>query len=177
MRELIRALLLCIFVYFTFNINLGDETFKITWVKSPNFSSRGGKKISSIILHSTGNNDIKNVLSWLRSKESKVSVHYVIDKNGKIYQMVKDKDKAWHAGKSELYGIKDVNSISIGIELVSVGGDYTEEQYEVVVKLCKKLKKQYNIENKMIVGHNFVNPTKTDPEKFDWDKFFKLLDE
>jgi N-acetylmuramoyl-L-alanine amidase len=140
-----------------------EQSKEIKWEPSPNFSSRNGNQIKAIILHHTGKGGLKAAVSWFKTTESKVSAHYVIDVTGEIYQMVKDEDKAWHAGDSELYGIKTVNSISIGIELVNTG-----------------LEQKYNIEDKYIVGHKDIcipPGRKNDPHDFDWVRFFKLVND
>ena len=116
-------------------------------------------------------------LTWFQNKKSKVSAHYVVAKNGDIYQMVKDADKAWHSGKSELAGKKNVNKFSIGIEIVGTGDDgYTDEQYKSVIYLCKKLMKKYDISKDRIVGHKDIAPgRKIDPKDFDWNRLFEAL--
>lgn len=151
---------------------------KITWIASPNFSSRKGKDITAIVLHHTGPGGLKATLSWFKKKESQVSAHYVVDRDGDVYQMVKEDKKAWHAGKSSLQGESNVNAFSVGIEMVSNGkrDGYTKKQYESVVFLCKMLKKKYDIVNDRIVGHAHVAPgRKIDPEAFDWNRLFDAI--
>lgn len=155
------------------------KPIKITWVPSPHFSSRRGTEIDAIVLHHTGDT-IKSALSWMQMKESKVSYHYLIAKNGDVYQMVKEEDKAWHAGVSSLQDRSNVNAFSIGIAFEGKGeGDvpYTKEQYEAGAYLCKLLKKKYEkIDNGRIVGHKQVAPErKHDPQNFDWGRFYGLV--
>lgn len=145
---------------------------EIVWYPSPNYSSRRGSPIKAIILHHTGPGGVGAALSWLVSKDSGVSAHYVVDREGKIYQLVKESDKAWHCGQSELHGVKDINPISIGIEIVGDGKqEFTEAQYDAVAFLCKMLKVKHSIEDKWIVGHKDIAPgRKFDPHPFDWEK-------
>lgn len=145
---------------------------EIVWYPSPNYSSRRGTAIKAIILHHTGPGGTPAALSWLVSKESGVSAHYVVAPDGKIYQLVKEADKAWHCGQSELHGVKDVNPISIGIEIVGDGKqEFTEAQYDAVAFLCKMLKVKHSIEDKWIVGHKDIAPgRKFDPHPWDWEK-------
>jgi N-acetylmuramoyl-L-alanine amidase len=158
------------------DLNTTPPDFEIEFIPSPNFSSRKDKKIKCVVLHHTAGS-FKSAINWLKNKESGVSAHYVISRTGKIVQMVDEKDKAWHAGKSEWKNEYDIGSISIGIELEGDGKTpFTEEQYVVTAKLCKTLKKKYNITDDWIVGHKDIAPgRKTDPSPWDDKKFFNLL--
>ena len=153
------------------------KTYPIKWEKSPNFSSRKGAKIQAIILHHTGKGGLKAAKSWIKNKKSQVSYHYIIDRNGDIYHLVKEANKAWHAGKSKLNGKSNVNPFSIGIAFVSNGVDkYTPDQYDSSAWLCSVIKKKYTILNNWIVGHKTIAPErKHDPANFDWYMFFDLL--
>ena len=118
-------------------------------------------------------------LKKLTSTTSKVSCHYLIKRNGEILSLVKDKNIAWHAGKSMWGKYKNLNKNSIGIELSNKGHKYgyqnfTKPQITKLTQLCKNLKKKYMIKNKFILGHSDVAPLrKIDPgEKFPWDHLF-----
>ncbi len=105
--------------------------------------------------------------------ERKVSSHYIIDENGEIWQLVGEKHRAWHAGVSSWQGQSDINSRSIGIELVSptLGQkSYAKAQKEALCALLQRLIKKYKITSQNIVGHSDVAPTrKADPNKsFFW---------
>ncbi len=139
------------------------------------FTKSNGRKIDTIILHSSydalGDNpyDLKGLI--LEYKQYGVSPHYLIDRKGSIYRLVKDKDIAWHAGVSKLPdGRKNVNNFSIGIEIMNTKtDDYTKKQYRAVQSLIDYLKKEYKI--KYVLGHNEISPgRKTDPWNFDWEK-------
>ncbi|MFZ1080394.1 MAG: N-acetylmuramoyl-L-alanine amidase [Candidatus Kryptoniota bacterium] len=136
--------------------------------------------IEAIIIHSSYNalgSDSFNIDGILREyRDIKVSPHYVINRGGTIYQLVADKDVAYHAGKSRLPdGKKDVNAVSIGIEIINTENDSpTEVQYLSLANLVKCLKSKYPI--KYVLGHSDIAPgRKTDPWNFDWRKFDDLL--
>ena len=91
--------------------------------------------------------------------------------------MVKDKNIAWHAGKSMWKQFKNLNKNSIGIELVNKGHQFgyqkfSSKQIKSLIKLCKNLKKKYSIKKEDFLGHSDIAPLrKTDPgEKFPWKK-------
>lgn len=162
------------------HITIPVKPIKVTWIPSPHFSARGETEIDAIVLHHTGST-IESAISWTKMKESKVSYHYLVAKTGDLYQMVKEKDKAWHAGVSVLQGKNNVNKFSIGIAFEGKGEGtipYTKEQYEMGAYLCKLLKKKYErIKNDRIVGHKQVAPErKYDPNNFDWHYFYGLID-
>ena len=111
---------------------------------------------------------------------SKVSCHYLIDREGKIIQLVEDLKIAWHAGKSRWKKLKNLNANSIGIELVNRGHEfgyqkYPKKQIDKLVRLVFFLKKKYKIKNSCILGHSDIAPLrKKDPgEKFPWSKLIK----
>ncbi|AKQ69075.1 Negative regulator of beta-lactamase expression [Myxococcus hansupus] len=148
---------------------------------SPNQNSRGGTKIDTIVMHHTASNNGAGDLSWMRNPQSKVSAHYMVDRDGKIYQLVGDDKRAWHAGKGELHGVpSDINSRSIGIEIVNDGSGktpFTEAQYKALTQLTGFLKQEHNIPTKNIVGHADVavpKGRKTDPApNFDWNRLMR----
>jgi len=153
----------------------------VTTATSPNQDSRGGKDIDTIVLHHTGTQNGKGDLSWMRNPKSKVSAHYMIDTDGKIYQLVGDNKRAWHAGPSALHGVPtDVNSRSIGIEIVNKGDGktaFTDAQYKSLTQLTGFLKQEYKVPMKNIVGHADVavpKGRKDDPApNFDWNRLRK----
>ena len=85
--------------------------------KSPNFNDRKTRKIIFIIIHYTALRDCKTAISYLCNFKKKVSSHYLISQSGKIYNLVDDKMRAWHAGQAYWSHHVDINSSSIGIEL------------------------------------------------------------
>ena len=149
----------------------------ITKYYSPNFNlkRRSSKTITLIIIHYTGMQSERESLKRLISPKSKVSCHYLINRKGTIFRLVKDHNVAWHAGKSMWGKYKNLNKNSIGIELENRGHKfgyqtYTKKQIKKLVGLCKNLKRKYKIKNRYILGHSDIAPLrKIDPgEKFPW---------
>jgi N-acetylmuramoyl-L-alanine amidase len=139
---------------------------------SKNFDMRinYSKPISYIILHYTELNFEESV-SILCSSESKVSSHYVINKDGKTYQLVGDIYRAWHAGQSSWKGEEALNNSSIGIELVNSGKEeFAKDQYESLISLCRSLSYKYNIPRENFLAHSDIAPSrKIDPGVyFNW---------
>jgi len=113
----------------------------------------------------------------LKNPKHRVSCHYLINRSGQVTQMVKDKNIAWHAGKSKWKNFDNLNDNSIGIELVNKGHqfgyqNFSKKQIISLIKLCKNLKKKYSIKKENILGHSDIAPLrKSDPgEKFPWKK-------
>lgn len=148
---------------------------------SPNYNERGGKDIDTIVLHHTASNDGKGDLAWMRNPKSQVSAHYMLDRDGKIYQLVNDQKRAWHAGAGELHGVPtDVNGRSIGIEIVNDGSGktpFTDAQYKSLTQLVGYLKQEYKVPMNNILGHKDVavpKGRKNDPAaNFDWARLRK----
>tara|TARA_A100000164_G_C21675869_1_gene661910 strand:+ start:58 stop:798 length:741 start_codon:yes stop_codon:yes gene_type:complete len=142
--------------------------------KSTNYNSRKKSKIKLIIIHYTALKNTEEAISHLCNSEKKVSSHYLISQNGIIYNLVKDKFRAWHAGQSFWQGNTDINSISIGIEL-----DYNPrgKNNKFSFKMMSSLKKliinkqiKYKIDKNSILAHSDIAPfRKIDPGKnFPW---------
>ena len=147
--------------------------------KSPNFNDRRSNNIEIIVIHYTALESTSNSLKYLCSKKNKVSSHYLISQRGKIYSLVSEKKRAWHAGKSYWRGNTDINSISIGIELdysnSETNNKFSLKLNSALIFLLKKLLKKYKIRNENILGHSDIAPyRKIDPGKhFPW----KMLEE
>jgi len=148
--------------------------------KSLNYDKRNNKKISFLILHYTALPSITDSIKYLCDKKNKVSCHYIISQNGKIYNLVDEKYRAWHAGQSAWLLEKDLNSASIGIELdfstINNNNKFSKLLIESLISLLKYLKKKYKIDKKNILGHSDIAPyRKIDPgEKFPWKKLYNL---
>jgi N-acetylmuramoyl-L-alanine amidase len=149
---------------------------------SPNYSPKTRLKnsIKFVILHYTGMQSEIEAINRLKNVQSKVSCHYLINREGLITQMVKDNKVAWHAGKSKWKNFRNLNNNSIGIELVNKGHEFGYQNYSNIqisslIKLCKKLKKKYMIKKENFLGHSDIAPLrKSDPgEKFPWKKLSK----
>jgi N-acetylmuramoyl-L-alanine amidase len=143
---------------------------------SPNFDERK-LPISMVVLHYTGMVDGASALTRLRDPEAKVSSHYLITEDGQIARLVDEEKRAWHAGRAHWRGIDDVNSASIGIELVNPGHDhgycaFPDEQMGALMLLMSQIAERHGITRGNIVGHSDVAPTrKLDPgELFEWDR-------
>lgn len=80
-----------------------------------------GIDISLVVLHYTASGSLETTVRWFQNPEARVSAHYVIGRDGTVVRMVPEEKKAYHAGKSEWNGQKDVNRFSIGVELVNWG--------------------------------------------------------
>lgn len=153
---------------------------KIAWKRSPNMRLNRGRDITAIILHHTGSFNAKGELNWMCDPQAKVSAHYLVDPEGQITQMVKDKNISWHAGRSELDGEKYVNNFSIGIEIT---GDtnkkpFTDSQLESVSWLVKRLMDKHKIDVSRVVSHREIAPgRKTDlnADNFDWEAFYRSI--
>lgn len=141
---------------------------------SPNFDERA-LPISMIVLHYTGMEDAASAIAQLANPEAKVSAHYVVAEDGQIVRMVAEEKRAWHAGRSHWRGVTDINSASIGIEIVNPGHEFgyrpfPEEQIDALIPLVAEIKDRYHITRGNIVGHSDIAPQrKRDPgELFPW---------
>jgi len=152
-------------------------SFKQTVKYSPNFDlkKRSKSQIKFLVFHYTGMKSDTEALNKLTNLKSKVSSHYLINKNGDIIVLVPDLYVAWHAGKSSWKNHNSLNKHSIGIEVSNPGHQYnykifSKKQIRSIIKLSKYLIKKYNINNENILGHSDIAPfRKKDPgEKFPW---------
>ncbi len=151
----------------------------MVWKPSPNQNSRNGVDVDALIIHHTASNDTAADLRTLRSPAAQVSAHYLIGRDGKIFQLVKDERRAWHAGVAAIRGdsTPDVNSRSIGIEITNKGDGhtpFTQAQYRALEKLVPYLMKKHKIPMKNLLGHKDValpKGRKSDPApNFNWDR-------
>ena len=138
--------------------------------KSKNFDSRKAK-IEYIVLHYTETKNLSEAINLLTEEKRKVSSHYLIDTNGKIYNLVSDSKRAWHAGVSSWQGQDDINSRSLGIEIVNEGEKkasyYPDLQISALIELIKNLIKKHKIHSYNILGHSDIAPLrKIDPGKY-----------
>jgi N-acetylmuramoyl-L-alanine amidase len=147
---------------------------------SPNFDDRAAP-ISMLVLHYTGMQDGASAIQRLADPAAKVSAHYVVAEDGQIVRMVDEDKRAWHAGRSYWRGVTDINSASVGIEIVNPGHEwgyrpFPEPQIESVIQLTKKIVARHRITRGNVVGHSDIAPTrKVDPgELFPWEKLAKL---
>ena len=147
---------------------------------SPNFDERT-LAVSMLVLHYTGMQDAGAAIARLTDPEAKVSAHYVVAEDGQILRLVPEEKRAWHAGKSWWRGISDVNSASVGIEIVNPGHEFgyrpfTDPQIDALIPLVAEIVARHGITRGNVVGHSDVAPArKEDPgELFPWARLAKL---
>jgi N-acetylmuramoyl-L-alanine amidase len=147
---------------------------------SPNFDERS-LPVSIIVLHYTGMVDAASAIARLTDPAAKVSSHYLIAEDGQVLRLVPEDKRAWHAGKAHWRGIDDVNSASIGIELVNPGHEFgyrpfAAPQMDALLPLMQGIVERHGVTRGNIVGHSDVAPTrKTDPgELFDWERLARV---
>jgi N-acetylmuramoyl-L-alanine amidase len=145
-------------------------------IASPNFDSRNSITPSIIVMHYTGMKNGPMAIDRLCDPSAKVSSHYVVEQNGRIFQLVDEKERAWHAGMSAWRGISNLNSHSIGIEIVNSGHEFgyhpfPHVQMQSVLILTQDIITRHTIMPRNVVGHSDIAPTrKMDPgELFDWE--------
>lgn len=152
-----------------------DRTYR-----SPNVSSRDGRPIRLIVLHATVGS-ARSAIAWLTNPAARVSAHFVIDKSGRIYQLVDDEKTAWHAGRASWNGETAVNEISLGIELENAndGRDpYPQPQLDALIELVRAKIEQYQIAPGMVARHADValpRGRKSDPAGFPWAAFLQQI--
>jgi N-acetylmuramoyl-L-alanine amidase len=147
---------------------------------SPNFDDRT-LPVSMIVLHYTGMVDGAAAIARLRDPVAKVSSHYLVDEDGTTLRMVAEDKRAWHAGASHWREIDDVNSASIGIEIVNPGHEFgyrpfPKEQIDALIPLVADIVRRHRITRGNVVGHSDIAPArKRDPgELFPWNDLARL---
>ena len=144
---------------------------------SPNYNNRPDHmQPTAIVLHADASNRVDQSLDWCRRPESKVSYHVLIGRTGNVFSLVHPEHRAWHAGKSEMDGVSDVNDFSIGVCLSNRndGETFPASQVFEAVRTCALLCRFYNISPSRITTHALVaRPLgrKTDPLGFELDAF------
>ncbi len=167
---------------------------------SPNYTPR---KPQFIILHYTAGDDDASI-AWLTNQNSQVSAHYLIQSHGNISNLIPEEERAWHAGKGAWRGLTDLNSASIGIEIVNYGFEgnhvpdnidrrscvvipgsdkswfpYSEKQYQSLVTLLLQLKNRWGALSPLnFMGHSDLAPgRKIDPGPlFPWERLYREYD-
>lgn len=115
--------------------------------------------------------DAEAARDWLCNAQSEVSAHYVIARDGACWQLVREEDRAWHAGAGSWGGQGDVNSRSIGIELANTGAEpFAEPQMAALEALLPGILDRWAIPPAGVIGHADMAPgRKIDPgPRFDW---------
>ena len=143
---------------------------------SPNFDTRTAPP-SLLVLHYTGMQTGPEALDRLCDPEAKVSSHYLVEEDGRVFRLVAEERRAWHAGASFWRGRRNLNGESIGIEIVNPGHEwgyrpFPDVQIESVIALVTDIRTRWDIEDRDIVGHSDIAPDrKDDPgELFPWKR-------
>jgi len=140
------------------------------WVGTTNFNLR---KPNYVVIHHTAQESVEQTLKTFTLPRTQVSAHYVIAKDGTIYNMLNDFYRGWHGGAGKWGNNTDLNSSSIGIELDNNGKEeFSKLQIESLLKLLKVLKEKHNIPDANFIGHSDIAPSrKVDPNaNFPWGK-------
>jgi len=143
---------------------------------SPNFNART-RTPDAVILHYTGMESGEAALARLRDEAAEVSSHYMVEEDGRIFRLVPEERRAWHAGASFWQGERDMNSASVGIEIVNPGHEFgyrpfTEPQIAAVIALVGDIRTRWQIDQDKIIAHSDVAPARRqDPgELFPWKR-------
>jgi len=141
---------------------------------SPNFDARRAPP-DMIVLHYTGMQTGEGALARLTDPAAKVSAHYLVEEDGRIFTLVPEARRAWHAGASFWQGERDINALSVGVEIVNPGHEFgyrpfPDRQIDAVIALLADIRSRWTIPDERILGHSDVAPArKTDPgELFPW---------
>lgn len=145
-------------------------------LSSPNFDARDPNVgLVFLVFHYTGMPSAEDALARLCDPSAKVSAHYLVDENGKIFPLVREDMRAWHAGKSFWRGITDLNSASVGIELANPGHEFgylpfPEAQITALEGLSLDIMRRHGLGAASALGHSDIAPDrKQDPgELFPW---------
>lgn len=169
---------------------ISGSPFATRWHPSPNNGERRlsldrppARQPDCIVLHYTGMRDAVSAIEQLCTPSSQVSCHYVVEEDGNIVQLVCESRRAWHAGASFWRGETDLNSTSVGIEIVNVGHGippepfgyppFPERQIEAVLALCQDIAARWRMPAENLLAHSDIAPRrKIDPgEHFPWTRF------
>lgn len=144
---------------------------------SPNHEARRSDVVDMLVLHYTGMPSAQAALDRMCDPQAKVSAHYVVDEDGSILTLVPENRRAWHAGLSSWRRQTDINSRSIGIEIVNPGHEFgyrpfPSVQIDALIRLCLSILPRYPIPAYNVVAHSDIAPSrKEDPgELFPWDR-------
>lgn len=138
---------------------------------SPNHGDRRGQRVELIVLHYTGMEDGASARARLCDPEAEVSAHWLVHEDGRTEALVPEDRRAWHAGAGSWRGRDDVNSRSIGIEIVNPGDrPFPMAQMDAVVALLRGISARHRLGPADVIGHSDMAPDrKCDPgPRFDW---------
>jgi N-acetylmuramoyl-L-alanine amidase len=143
---------------------------------SPNFGARrGGARPGLVVLHYTAMPGAEAAVARLCDPSAEVSAHWLVAEDGRVFRLVDESQRAWHAGAGSWGGAGDVNSRSIGIELANAGPldglpPYPEPQMAALEALLDGVLGRWGIPPAGVIAHSDMAPgRKADPgPKFDW---------
>jgi N-acetylmuramoyl-L-alanine amidase len=138
------------------------------WRPSPSFDER---RPNFVVIHHTGDDSADDALRTLTDPLRAVSAHYLVARDGTIYQLLDERSRAWHAGKSRWGALTDLNSASLGVELDNNGDEpFPPDQIDALLRLLEDLSARYRIPRANFLGHADVSPgRKVDPSRsFPW---------
>jgi N-acetylmuramoyl-L-alanine amidase len=148
-------------------------------IASPNHGERGAG-IDMLVLHYTAMADARDALARLTDPRAQVSSHYLVHCSGKVFELVPETRRAWHAGQSSWGGRRNLNSCSIGIEIDHPGHEggnpgFCNAQIESLIGLCRDIVRRWPIPSHRILAHSDIAPQrKQDPgERFPWARLFR----
>ena len=135
------------------------------WLPSPNFDER---RANFVIIHATSDDTAEQALRTLTDPQRRVSAHYVIGRDGAVYQLVDERARAWHAGESKWGADTDLNSASLGIELDNNGDEpFPDMQISALLTLLQGMQERHRIPAANFLGHGDVAPRrKVDPSRY-----------
>src|SRR5216117_951971 len=153
-----------------------DSSIASDVIPSANYGDRNkGRLPDMIVLHYTGMPDVEGAIAQRCTAGTDVSAHYIVLEDGRIVKSVPERKRAWHAGASFWAGEEDINSCSIGVEIINRGHDwgypdFPLRQIAAVIALCRGIMLRRKIPSHRVLGHSDVAPSrKKDPgEKFPW---------
>ena len=153
-----------------------DSSIASDVIPSANYGDRNkGRLPDMILLHYTGMPDVEGAIARLCTAGTDVSAHYIVLEDGRIVQTVPEAKRAWHAGVASWAGEEDINSCSIGVEIINRGHDwgypdFPLRQTAAVIALCRGIMLRRKVPSHRVLAHSDVAPTrKKDPgEKFPW---------
>jgi N-acetylmuramoyl-L-alanine amidase len=153
-----------------------DSSIASDVIASANYGDRNMDRLPDmIVLHYTGMPDVEGAIAKLCTAGTDVSAHYIVLEDGRIIQCVPEAKRAWHAGVAFWGGEEDINSCSIGVEIVNKGHDwgypdFPLRQVAAVIALCRGIMLRRKVPSHRVLAHSDVAPfRKKDPgEKFPW---------
>ena len=151
-------------------IPAGQRSTLAEWKPSPN---HGVRQPGIIVLHYTVEDTLEGSRDILSDAERKhpVSSHYLLDRDGRLLQLVPDHLAAWHAGAGRWGSLDDLNQASIGIEIVNTGSEpFPDVQIDALIALLRDLTQRHGISPQQVIGHADLAPgRKIDPGRwFPW---------